>query len=143
MLAKVAIARKQLALDEDSYRAIVLRVTGNSSARVASDAQLHRLLGEFGKLGFTPSRPVRSTARPERGNVRLVVALWGELAPYLRDSSAEVLRHFVQRQTRSRLHPDGVAAPEFLNGAEANKVVEGLKAWLARERAKAGREDAA
>ena len=86
------------------------------SARAASDAALHRLLAEFGRLGFVPARPQRSAVRSPQGNRRLVVALWAELAPFLRDSSAEVLRGFVQRQTKSRLHPDGVSAPEFLDG---------------------------
>ena len=143
MLAKVGIARKQLGLDEDGYRAVLLRVTGRDSARVASDAELHRLLTEFGRLGFRPVRPQRSAVRSEHGNKRLIVALWAELAPFLRDGSGDVLRGFVQRQTRSRLHPDGVSAPEFLDGKQANKVVEGLKAWLAREQRKASTQGAA
>ena len=138
MLAKVAIARKQLALDEDGYRGIVQRVTGQPSARAASDAQLHRLLGEFARLGFRPTAPQASAVRSHKGHARKIVALWAELAPLLAEPSAEALRHFVQRQTRDRLHPDGVAAPEFLDGRQAAKVIEGLKAWLAREQARAG-----
>jgi hypothetical protein len=143
MLAKVAIARKQLQLDEAAYRSVLERTIGCNSARLASDAQLHRLLGEFGRLGFVATPPQHSRARSEKGHARLIVALWAELALYLRDSSAEVLRHFVQRQTRSTLHPDGVAAPEFLDGKQAAKVIEGLKAWLARERKRAEGSEAA
>ncbi len=141
MVAKCAIARKQLQLDEESYRAIVTRVTGQPSVRVASDAQLHRLVAEFGRLGFKPSRPQTSASRSEKSHARLIVALWGELAPLLSDPSADALRHFVQRQTRSRLHPDGVAAPEFLDAKQGAKVIEGLKGWLARERAKRAAPD--
>ena len=44
----------------------------------------------------------------------------------------------MRRQTvQVRLHPDGVAAPEFLDAKQATKVVEGLKAWLIRVRARA------
>ena len=62
-------------------------------------------------------------------------------AGFQRDGSAapvDALRAFVQRQTKSRLTPDGISAPEFLDGPQANRVIEGLKAWLAREKHKAG-----
>ena len=131
MLAKVAVARKQLALDEDAYRDLLRRVTGGDSARLASDGQLHRLLAEFTRLGFVPSRPA-SARRPDRAQLRKIAALWGELAPHLADPSGASLRAFVRRQTRSKLHPGGVGAPEFCNAVQANRVVEGLKAWLAR-----------
>ena len=135
MLAKVAIARKQLGLDEVSYRDVVRRVTGGDSARLASDAQLHRLLGEFARLGFVPTKPAHARRRSDKGNVRKIAALWVALQPHLVDGSEAALRAFVRRQTHSRLHPDGVDAAEFLDAAQANRVIEGLKAWLARVQA--------
>ncbi len=128
MLGKVHIARKQLGLDEATYRALVLRVTKVESTAQASDAALHRLLAEFQRLGFRPSRRAPAVASDKR-HVRLIGALWSELAPYLTDASPEALRAFCKRQT-------GVDAPEFLGGHQANKVIEALKAWLAREAAK-------
>jgi hypothetical protein len=35
----------------------------------------------------------------------------------------------VRRQTKSRQHPAGVDAPEFLDAADATRVIEGLKGW--------------
>lgn len=131
MLAKVAIARKQLGLDEASYRDVVERITGDRSAAAASDAALHRLLAEFGRLGFKASPGMRRSNKP---NVRLIYALWRDLAPYLREHTPDALRSFVRRQTQTPVHPDGLAAPEFLDGEQANRVIEALKAWLARAR---------
>jgi phage gp16-like protein len=137
MLGKIHIARQQLGLDEAAYRDVVERITGGCSARVASDAALHRLLAEFTRLGFKPARKGWAPARSKDAQVRMIQAIWAELAPFVGDASPDALRAFVRRQTRTARHPGGVDAPEFLDAKEANKVLEGLKAWLARARAKA------
>ena len=138
MLGKIHIARQQLGLDETAYRDVVERITGGRSASVASDAALHRLLAEFTRLGFKPARKAWAPARSKDAQVRMIQAIWADLAPYVDDHTQDRLRAFVRRQTRTPRHLDGVDAPEFLDAKEANKVVEGLKAWLAREQAKAG-----
>ena len=138
MLAKIHMARKQLGLDEAAYRDVVERITGGTSARTASDAALHRLLAEFTRLGFKPLRRAWAPARSKDAQVRMIQAIWADLAPYVADGSQDALRAFVRRQTRTPRHPEGVDAAEFLDAKEANKVVEGLKAWLARAQAKAG-----
>lgn len=131
MLAKAHIARKDLALAEDTYRAIVLRVTGCESAAAASEAQLDALLAEFRRLGWRPKKGRRPSEIP---HVRKIYAIWAELAPLLDDAGEEALRGFVRRQTRSAKSPAGIERPEWLDGVEAARVIEGLKGWLARER---------
>lgn len=132
MLAKVHIARKELALGDEAYGDVLRRVTGSESARDLTDAQLDRVLAEFRRLGWKPKTGRRSSQKP---NVRLIFALWGDLTPHLADPSGTALNSFVKRQTLSELHPLGIGAPEFLDAQAANKVIEGLKAWLARVRA--------
>jgi phage gp16-like protein len=129
MVAKVHIARKEMGLDEGTYRSVLERVAGQSSSAACTDAQLHSVLAEFKRLGWHP----KQTGRPisQKPHVRKVWALWAELRPFLRDGSAGALRSFVKRQT-------GVADPEWLDGAEAALVTEGLKAWLARGRKNQG-----
>jgi hypothetical protein len=119
-IAKLHVARKQLALTEESYRAILMRVAGVDSARDATDAQLLAVLAEMRRFGFREPRPIS-----DKPHVRLVWALWRDLAPLLEDGSDAALRAFVRRQT-------GLADPEWLDGMRANKVIEGLKAWRAR-----------
>lgn len=122
LLARVHIARKELALHDDSYRAILHRVAGQESASAIDDAGLKRVIAEFERLGLKPRahRPASSKA-----HVRKVWALWGSMRAQLRDPSPAALRAFVRRQA-------GVADPEWLNPAQANKVTEALKAWRAR-----------
>jgi hypothetical protein len=47
------------------------------------------------------------------------------MKPLLEHGNHTALLAFVKRQT-------GVDNPEWLDGAQANKVIEGLKAWHAR-----------
>ncbi len=129
LLAKVHIARKELRLDDDTYRAVIQRVTGRDSASLCSDAQLDSLLAEFKRQGFKPK-----SRRPfsDKPLVQKIYAIWKDMQPMLDDASDTALRGFVRRQTRSAVHPDGVSAPEFLNAPDANRVIEGLKGWRAR-----------
>ncbi|OUJ17078.1 hypothetical protein HK28_07875 [Acetobacter sp. DsW_063] len=125
MIAKIHVARKQLALDEDAYRDVLARVTNRSSCKDMSRGQLHDVLAEMQRLGFRvqagASRPL--SAKP---GVRKVYAIWREMAPMLRsEGSDEALRAFVQRVAQ-------VSAPEFLDDTTAPKVIEALKAWRQR-----------
>lgn len=125
-LAKVHIGRKELRMDDDTYRALLARVTGQASSGACTDRQLDAVLEEFKRLGWAPQQK----GRPPSGkpHVRKIFALWKELRPYLRNSGQEALRAFVERQT-------GVSDPEWLDGGQANIVIEALKAWLKRARA--------
>lgn len=133
LLAKVHIAAKQLGLDRDAYGDVLTRVTGRSSAGTLDDAQLAAVLEEFKRLGWkgTVPRPL-----PGKPAVRMIYGLWKDLRPHLADPSRDGLRAFVAKQTVSALHPLGVGAPEFLDGRQASVVIEALKGWLSRERAK-------
>ncbi|MBX9701528.1 MAG: regulatory protein GemA, partial [Acetobacteraceae bacterium] len=129
-IAKVHIARSQLGMGDDAYRDLLERVTGARTAGALAVAQLEAVLKEMVRLGFKPvpaRRPMSVHAQ-----IRMIHAVWADLKPHLSDGSEAALRAFVQRQTKSPKHPTGVSAPEFCGPAEANKVLEGLKAWLAR-----------
>ncbi len=136
LLAKVHIAKKELAMHEDSYRALLQRITGKDSAAACAEAELQAVMDEFKRLGWADRR---AKPRSRKAHVRMIYGVWADLRPYLRDSSRLALRHFVQRQTATEERPDGIADPEFLTAQDGNKVIEALKAWLARERQKARR----
>ncbi len=121
-IAQIQIARKDLVLDESTYRAVLVRVTGERSLTLLDLRGLERVVAEMRRLGFTPSGKRPAARQP---HVRKIYALWTSMASLLGDSSHGALSAFVQRQT-------GVAAPEWLDGVQANKVTEGLKAWKAR-----------
>jgi phage gp16-like protein len=124
-LAKIHVAKKQLGLEEDDYRALLQRATGKVTAKLMTPREHLAVLAEFERLGFK-ARPARA---PRPAHVRHIYALWGDLqkhgAVICGPAGAKALRAFVRRQT-------GIAAPEFLTPAQAMPVTEGLKAWIAR-----------
>lgn len=128
LLAKVHIARKELALEEADYRALLVRVAGGESAAGLDAGGLEAVVAEMKRLGWKP--PAGKPVSPKR-HVRHVYALWGELARKgaLADGSRAALTAFVRRQT-------GVGSPEWLTATDASKVAEGLKAMLKRSEAK-------
>ncbi len=137
MIAKIHIARNDLALTDDTYRAVLTRVTGCDSSAKCTDPQLHAVLAEFTRLGW--KGPAGNGGRRRDSGkswVRKVWAIWGDLKPLLDDATDDTLRAFVRRQTRSPKNPDGIADPEWLSPQGATAVIHGLEGWLAREQAK-------
>lgn len=131
MIAKLHIAKAQLGLDDETYRAMLERITGRRSAKDCSAAELERALAECERLGFRPvKRPFKATSKD---HLRIIYKLWGDLdrAGHLTDGSHEALRVFAMRQT-------GKAQLDWLGPAEASKVTEAMKAWLARVRSRRG-----
>jgi len=128
MLAKVHIARKDLGMDEETYRAVISRMSNGKadSAKALSDAALNDLLAEFKRLGWQAKATPRTAAKdPLAGKVR---ALWRALANagVVRDRSEAALRGYVHRMTdKSDLR--------FCDAREKGRVIESLKQWAARE----------
>ncbi len=124
LIAMLHVARKELALDEDTYRAILERVTGKRSARELTAAQLGQVVDALKERGFTPKR---TAPRSKKAHVRKVWALWGQLGDdgLLRKTGGASLRAFVKRMT-------GVEDPEWLSPEQANVVIEAIKSWRRR-----------
>ncbi len=129
MIAKIHLAKKQLALADESYRAILERITGLDSAGKMRVDQLDAVLREFARLGWRPKPAAKRSAQPQ---IRMIHAVWADICKLQGRGDAEALRAFVRRQTKMEAHPEGVDSAEFLTAAMANRVLEGLKAWRAR-----------
>jgi len=137
MLAKIHVAKKELALTDDSYRDLLRRVTEMDSAKEMSAKQREAVLAEFRRLGWQDKAPKRRPISAS-AQIRMIYAVWKDLSPLIIDGSDQALRAFCARQTKTAATPDGVAAPEFLTDPkQATAVLEGLKAWLLRERQRA------
>jgi hypothetical protein len=119
LVAAVHVAKKQLALDDETYRAIIERVTGERSSAHLTVAQLGSVLDEFRRLGWKPAHANYS----HKPHVRKVWALWSDLVRRgLVKGGRVALRKFVFRMTK-------VNDPQWLTLEQAAKVTEGLKAW--------------
>lgn len=124
-IAKVHVAKKQLGLDDDSYRAVLRRVTGRDSAADLNEVQLGNVIREFVRLGWTGGADLR-TGRTPTG--RLIRALWRDAS---REKSEGSLRSMIRRVLG--LTEGVITDPDMLSVADASKVVEALKGMKRRK----------
>lgn len=61
-LAQIHIARQQLGLSDEDYRAILARTAGVSSAKELTNRNVGNVLNEFRRLGFVP-KPAKRAGR--------------------------------------------------------------------------------
>ncbi|NBB17023.1 DUF1018 domain-containing protein [Caulobacter sp. SLTY] len=138
-LAKIHIARKELALDDGAYRKMLHRLTGKTSSADCSDAQLDAVLEEFKAKGWKPSVVAGSAVtRPAAGKARRAAAdhpvarkaraLWISLHQLgvVRDRSDKALEAFARRQLQ-------VEAFQWADQGQGYKLIEALKAMAERE----------
>jgi phage gp16-like protein len=133
-LAKIHIAKKELALDDDTYRAVLKRVTGETSSAKLNDGEREKVLAEFRRLGWQPKKPFRKPST--NPHIRKLWALGKELdrrgywnLPWKRGLIA-----FVKKET-------GIDDPDWLDTRQASQVIEALKAIVARLARKEARTD--
>ncbi|MGY9046308.1 hypothetical protein P775_11130 [Puniceibacterium antarcticum] len=135
--AIINIAKAQLGLEEDDYRAMLCRVTGKASLRVMSGGQKDEVIKELKRLGFRVKAGGKRLPASTRPYVRLIWALWSSCKKLdvIQDGSRTALRAFCQ----------GIVAPgdttitidpDLLSYAEATPVIEALKAMERRGKAR-------
>lgn len=131
-IAAIHVAKKQLGLDDDTYRAKLANITGKSSVKDMTEAQRQKVLAVFRNEGFTPKGAARrpSGAPALTGKyAKKLQALWiaGYNLGIVRDRDDAALIAFIKRQT-------GIEHERWLRYADdARKVIEALKGWLQRE----------
>jgi hypothetical protein len=108
---------RRLGIDDETYRARLVREFGVRSASLLTDAQLDRAIDMFHVKQKVTLQP----------HAKLVRALWIALSNLgAVDRTDAALDHFVERQT-------GKQKLQFLTAGESNSVTEALKAMCARE----------
>lgn len=68
VLSKIHIAKGQLGMDDDSYRALLRRVAGVESAKDLNTRQAGRLMVELERLGFKPKPSTKAKGKPHNFN---------------------------------------------------------------------------
>ncbi len=128
--AVINIARKDLDMNEDDYRALLLRVAAKSSLREMTEGERQRVVAEMKRLGFKlKSRPGKSFPNATKAYIRLIHALWKSCAHkgVVDDATRPALRKFVENRS-------GVSDPDFLTFEQASPIIDTLKAMEARGR---------
>ena len=122
-LARIHQAKKQLALDEDTYRALLVRVTGKASSADMTTAQRNAVIAELLRLGFQEARQA-GPARKWKGKPKNVaqVPMLGKVEALLADAKRPwAYAHNTARQMFK------VARVEWLDSEQLHKLVAALQ----------------
>ncbi|EKZ9425939.1 regulatory protein GemA [Salmonella enterica] len=126
----IHIAKGKLGMDTDTYRQMLLSITGVTSTSTMNPGQLNKVLAAMKTKGFVvkPSRKARTT-RPlaDSPQARKLRALWLEMHTQgiVRDSSEAALQAWVKRET-------GIDSLKWLEPEVVSHCIERLKKWQAR-----------
>lgn len=134
--AVINIARQQLELDEDVYRALLVRVTGESSLRRMTERQRIAVVEELKRRGFRVTAGNRKLPVATKPYIRMIHALWKSChrAGVVENGSREALRVFC----RNILFPGNATVavdPDTLSFEQASPIIDALKAMETRGRA--------
>lgn len=135
-LAAIHIAKKQLGWDDETYRDLLWTVCRVRSSGDLDFTGRKRFLDHLRQCGFTNTATKRSAAGSAQRKAvsgeltathRLMFSLWQQLADAgkVHERRMSALVSYAKRQT-------GVDRLEWLNGRQADLVIESLKRWLAR-----------
>ena len=126
----IHIAKQQLGLDDETYRAMLWAVACVKSSAALDWAGRKKVLDHLKSCGFkvtaSKTRP-QSRALADDPQSKKIRELWLVLHEKgkVRNPAESALAAFVKRQT-------GRDALQWLSMGEASKVIEELKKWLAR-----------
>ncbi|WP_293934013.1 gp16 family protein [Iodobacter sp.] len=87
-LAKIHVAKKQLAMDDDTYRLMLQNVAGVSSAKDLTVPLAMKVMAHLKKCGFKPKATVKHGKRPQPTQDK--TALMGKIEAQL----TEAQRHW-------------------------------------------------
>ncbi|MCX9039386.1 regulatory protein GemA [Citrobacter portucalensis] len=129
----IHVARRSLGLDDETYRAFLSSViSGKTSCRDMSDAQLDKVLDAMKKRGFSPvSKPKAKTPAGIAGKIR---AIWSVMYSqgFVTSNDDTAIDAYVKRITRQKNGGEGVARLCWLRDDNATVVLESLKRWHRR-----------
>ncbi len=134
LYAKIQIAKKEIGLDEATYRTVMFNLFGVNSAKKLSERQLVELVNHFKARGFKPKKAASEGRKVAVGREHSKMrALWLSLwhLGVISDASEEALVGFARRVTGGKSF--GIEALQWVRADDASAVIEALKERLARD----------
>ncbi|WP_154124185.1 gp16 family protein [Grimontia hollisae] len=143
LIQLIHVGKRELQLDDDTYRALLSRETGKASCSTMKIAELDKVLAAMERQGFKRQKKGKAVASGKRYSpkskgyrteVHKIRAIWITMAKqgFVRDGSETALDAYVRRMT-SRSKGKGVDAVAWLKDDQAYMVLESLKRWHRRE----------
>lgn len=119
LIKKVHVGKRELGLDDETYRSLLERVTGHRSAAKCNDQQLILVVKEMKAKGFHVKQKKKYPAQLPKMRA-LWITLW--CLRVVRNRQDRALLAFTARQTG---RPVGDLS--WVTPTDANKVIEALK----------------
>ncbi|EJM3831530.1 regulatory protein GemA [Salmonella enterica] len=130
LIQLIHVAKNKLGIDTDTYRQMLLSITGVTSTSTMNPGQLTKVLNAMKNRGFQVKPATKShSSHPlvDTPQVKKLRALWLEMYHQgkIRDSSEAALQAWVKRET-------GVDKLQWLEPGMASLCIEKLKKWQKR-----------
>lgn len=142
VLKLVQIGRRDLQLNDETYRDLLEQVTGQRSAKGLSDSALGLVVDRMKLLGFVPlnnkpafkRKPYKKVTKPQRtkaAETSKITAIWLTMHQqgFVRNAHDSAIDAYVKRQTSKKNGGIGVERLTWLDSQQAYFVLEALKKW--------------
>ena len=137
LIRLIHVAKRDLSMDDDTYRAILLRIGKKASSADLTIPELEKVLEHLKRSGFKVRSKSKSAPKPEQAKPsrplaqdlesKKIRALWlflHELGA-VKNPSEEALAAYVKRIA-------GVDALQWISGEQAERLIETMKKWAMR-----------
>lgn len=123
----IHVAKRELGLDEDTYRAMLVNVTGMDSTKTMPLYKLEAVVKHMKRTGFKVRSKPQTRSLADDAQSKKIRALWLDMAEkgIVKNPSEAALATYVKRLT-------GVDRLEWLSTEQASSVIETLKKWQKR-----------
>lgn len=125
MIAKIKIAQKALAMNDDSYRALLTRVTGKGSAAALEKREMEAVLREMQRLGWKPVNPQGTRPRVASEKDRTLAKIGAIL------KELNLSWNYAHGMAKAMFARERV---EWLDAAELHKLMQALAVYQRRQR---------
>ncbi|MDF2186170.1 regulatory protein GemA [Grimontia hollisae] len=138
LIRLIHIGKRELGLDDETYRALLQRETGKDSCKGMLNNELDTVLRAMERQGFrrkvTQSKKRLSPkTRGQPTVISKIRALWITMAKegIVRDGSETALNAYVKRMTKTKVCI-GVDRIDWCTKNDSHRVLESLKQWKYR-----------
>ncbi|MGF1707463.1 gp16 family protein [Enterovibrio baiacu] len=139
LIQLIHVGKRELQLDDDTYRALLKRETGSDSCRAMRLDELDKVLSALERQGFkrkksnNPKQTKKRLSPKTQGKpdvISKIRALWITMAKegIIRDGSETALDAYVRRMTKSA-DGKGVDHVGWCDTKQAKIIIESLKKW--------------
>lgn len=133
-LAIIRVAKQQVGMSDEDYRALLVRLTGSDSAKALTPATFKKLMEHLEKAGFRSSAAKKDAKRhplkASEAQLRKIEGLWDEFTDGTGTETS--LRRWMDNRGYG-------ASPTWLDADTARKVIGALTNMVSRKLEKEAR----